>query len=61
MPDPRKQTQFVEQLYRYRLGRIDFTSAQLSSIKRDREAQQDGKNDDEYVLKKSINMRKHGI
>ena len=58
MPDPRKQAQFVEQLYRYRGGLTDFTTAVISLIKRLCEAELEDTNDNEYLLKQSYDRRK---
>jgi len=52
MSDPRKQTQFVEQLQRYRSKRNDFTGAQIASMKRIEEAYFHDANEEENVLKR---------
>jgi len=60
MSDPRKQTQFLEELYRHRNGSTDFTSAQLALIKRVEDTERLEANEDEYVLKVKTKNRKHG-
>ena len=60
MSDPRKQTQFIEELHRHRNRSTDFTSAQLASIKRVEDTQLLEANEDEYVLKEKSKKRKYG-
>jgi len=61
MSDPRKQTQFLEELYRHRNSLTDFSSAQLASIKRVEDTHMLEANEDEYVLKDKPKKRKHGV
>jgi len=63
MPDTRKQTQFVEQLQRFRTGDLDFSMAAIRSIKAYDEALIHDENFPGYdikVLKEEPKKRKHG-
>jgi len=61
MSDPRKETQFLECLYRHRNKCTDFTSAQLALIARVTGAEMHESNGEDYVLKVRSKKRKHGI
>ena len=61
MPDTRKQTQFVEQLQRYRTGDLDFSQAALRSIQNHFTAALDEENEDDYVFKRAPKRAKHAV
>jgi len=62
MPDTRKQTQFVEQLQRFRTGSLEFSQAALRSIKADDDANIHDENLAGYeIYKKDIKKRKHAV
>jgi len=61
MSDPRKQTQFVELLHRFRNKTWEFAAHQIRSINAVKAAWCDDANTDEYVLKVKSKKRKHGV
>ena len=61
MPDPRKQTQFVEFLHRFRNKAWEFAAHQIKSINAVNAAWCDDANHEEYVLKGPGKKRKHGV
>ena len=60
MPDPRKETQFLECLYRHRNKSLDNSSAQIALVQRVYNTELDDANDHVYVLKGNKKKRKHG-
>ena len=60
MSDPRKESQFLETLWRHRNKMTDASSAQLALIERVNSAWVDDRNMEEYVLKVRPKKRKHG-
>ena len=59
MPDPRKETQFLECLYRHRNQSLDNSSAQIALVQRIFNTELDDANDHVYVLKEKSKKRKH--